>query len=34
MFKETVRKKLFDVYGPNPAVQCLLRLEEELARIP
>lgn len=34
MFKETVRKKMFDVYGPNLAVQCLLRLEEELARIP
>lgn len=34
MLKESVRKKLFDVYGPDPAVQCLARLEEELARIP
>ena len=33
MLKERVMRKLFEVYGPDPAVQCLTRLEEELAGI-
>ncbi len=34
MLKENARKRLFETYGPEPAVQCLARLEEELAQIP
>ena len=33
MFNESIREKLYEVYGPNPPVQCLARLEEELIRI-
>ena len=34
MFNESVRERLFEVYGPEPPVRCLARLEEEPLRIP
>ena len=33
MLNENVREKLLEVYGPNPPVQCLARLEEELIQV-